>query len=442
MTILVPIMLFGWVPLTILLFMRLPAHRAVLVSVIGGWLFLPMAGYNILGIPEFSKGNAIAYGLILGGWLSGKRQEATVKWRIYDLPMILWVLCPFPSSITNDLGWYNGLSGAFSQFITWGVPYLAGRIYFDTPEKLKDLCLGIVIGGLLYAPLCLYEFRMSPRLSINFYGFFPHEWRQHSRYGWWRPIVFMQHGLMVSLWMAICATVAFWLWRSRQVTHLRGWSMSLITMVLAVTAVLCLSANGWFTLALGCCAYFLHQRYPSGRPFTLLLLAVPLYTVLRISGIIEGTDVERMAAFFFDSERVDSLSIRLYQEDLFVAQALDRPWFGAGRASLAWPIDPIRGRVLVAMIDSLWLIAFSFRGILGLASFMGAMLIGPWLILRPNKHLASSSQGSNQQRMVLALVVILFMLDCLFNAMVNPVYILISGSLVGMVDSDRNSAQF
>ena len=58
MTPLVPIMLFGWVPFTILLFMRLPAHRAVLVAVIGGWLLLPTAGYNWPGIPPYGKATA------------------------------------------------------------------------------------------------------------------------------------------------------------------------------------------------------------------------------------------------------------------------------------------------------------------------------------------------------------------------------------------------
>ncbi|MBV5327317.1 MAG: hypothetical protein JZU65_06720, partial [Chlorobium sp.] len=84
----------------------------------------------------------------------------------------------------------------------WGVPFLAGRIYFKDESTIKDLHRGIIIGGLIYMVLCLYEIRMSPQLNNMLYGFFPHSWVQHLRYGGFRPIVFMQHGLMVALWMA------------------------------------------------------------------------------------------------------------------------------------------------------------------------------------------------------------------------------------------------
>ena len=57
MTYLVPIMLFGWVPLSILFFSTLKPHHAALVCIIGGMLFLPMAGYNFSGFPEYDKSN-------------------------------------------------------------------------------------------------------------------------------------------------------------------------------------------------------------------------------------------------------------------------------------------------------------------------------------------------------------------------------------------------
>ncbi|KJS28621.1 MAG: hypothetical protein VR64_23885 [Desulfatitalea sp. BRH_c12] len=432
MTFLVPVMLFGWVPLAVLFFVRLQPHRAVLATVIGGWLLLPMAGYDLPGFPEYSKGTAISLGLILGGRLSGKRQAATFQWRIYDLPMILWCLCPIPSSLSNQLGWYNGLSGAFEQFITWGVPYMAGRMYFDTQEKLKDLCLGIVIGGLVYVPLCLWEFRMSPRLSINLYGFFPHEWRQHRRYGYWRPIVFMQHGLMVALWMATSATAAYWLWRDRVVKYLMGIPMPYIVTALIATAVLCMSGNGWFTLGLGCAVYSINRRFSTNRPFLLLLLAIPLYIFLRVKGVVTGYDVEMAASFIFDAERVDSLGVRLFQEDLFIRQALENPLFGAGRASLAWPVNPVTGRLLIKMIDALWLINFSFRGAFGLITFVIAMLIGPWRVFRSTKQKVSEVHD-NDIPIVVSLIVVMFMIDSLFNAMINPVYIMCSGALVSTI---------
>ncbi len=431
MTPLVPIMMFGWVPFTIFLFFRLPPHRAVLVSVIGGWLLLPMTGYNWPGIPSYDKYAAISIGLILGGRLSGQRQKAEFKWRIYDLPMVLWCLSAIPSSVTNQLGWYDGISGAYDQTIIWGIPYLAGRIYFHNHEAMRDLCLGIVIGGMAYAVLCLYEIKMSPRLSINIYGFFAHEWRQHRRYGGWRPIVFMQHGLMVAVWMAASTSAAFWLWRSRVVERIKGIPMGLVAAVLAITTLLCKAASGWVALALGCGIYGICRRFKSYFPIILLLLFVPLYIGVRAFGMISMDDVEKNAAKVFDAERTDSLAVRLHQEDLFAARAMESPLFGWGRSSRGWPVDPDTGRSLIGMVDSLWVIFFSNRGLFGVFTWVAGMLIGPWVVLRgAAKQSIKQSVEPVIMAGLLSLIVVLFMVDSLFNGMVNPIYILCSGALV------------
>jgi hypothetical protein len=304
-------MLFGWVPFTIFLFSTRKPHRAVLVAVIGGWLLLPMTVYDLPGIPQYTKVVAISLGLILGCRFSGQRGKADFKWKLCDLPMTMWCLSPILTSLANQLGLYDGLAGCYNQIMMWGVPYLSGRIYFKNDEALRDLCLGIVIGGMVYALLCLYEIRMSPRLSMNFYGFFPHEWRQHYRYGGWRPIVFMQHGLMVAVWMAAATSVAFWLWRIRVVERIKGIPMGLVVALLITTTMLCKTASGWVALALGCGGYFIHCWCRGNRLFILLLLVVPLYIGLRISGTLTVNDVGTLTAQIFDTERAGSMAIRL-----------------------------------------------------------------------------------------------------------------------------------
>jgi len=59
------------------------------------------------------------------------------------------------------------------------------------------------------------------------------------------------------------------------------------------------------------------------------------------------------------------------------------------------------------------------------------MLVGPWLILRIIKKHKISSTFDQIGPVVLGLIVILFMIDCLMNGMLNPVYILVSGALLG-----------
>jgi hypothetical protein len=424
-------MLFGWVPLTIYLFFIQPPHRAVLFSVIGGWLFLPMAGYDLPGLPPFDKYTSISLGLSLGGWLSGQRMKAGFKWTAYDLPLIVCCLSPIPTALTNNLGLYTGIAGVYEQVMVWGIPYLAGRIYFRARKALWDLCLGIVVGGMIYSLLCLYEIRMSPRLNINFYGFFQHDWRQHRRYGGWRPIIFMQHGIMVAVWMAAATTAAFWLWRSRLLMHIKGISMSLIVPLLFITTLLCKSASGWFAVIVGCGSYFIHRSSQKNTALLLLLLIVPGYIGFRLLGIIAAEQVETFASHFVDAERIASLSYRLLQEDLFIQRAMERPLFGWGGFSRAWPVDPKTGEQLDVAIDSLWIIALGWRGFLGIGSLIVCMLIGPWAMLRRPAKESNQDCTSKYIIPLISLLVVLFMIDCLFNAMINPIYILCSGALLG-----------
>ena len=430
---LIPIALFGWIPFTILLFFKLKPHHAAMVSVIGGTLFLPMTGYDLPGLPPFTKNSVIGISLLLGGRLSGKRHIADFRWSHFDIPMLIWCLCPIASSLSNNLGLYDGMAGVWGNMTLWGIPYLAGRIYIDTSDKLRDLCLALVIGGLIYLPLCLYEIRMSPQLNNIVYGFFPHSWLQHVRYGGFRPIVFMQHGLMVTLWMAATTTVIFWLWRAKVITHLKGIPFSLFVFAMIATTVLCKSANGWVALVFGIGGYYLFSLSRSIKPFRLLLLLIPCYMLLRITGGIEASAIENQMSRVLDADRISSLAIRLKQEDLFIDKMLARPLFGWGYMSRAWPrIDgEDDGNFAIGMIDALWLIVVSTRGFIGLASMAIMMLTGPWRTLSRLKQQHTPLDTPRMATpLVISLVVLLFMVDCLVNGMINPVYILASGALL------------
>ena len=75
----------------------------------------------------------------------------------------------------NGIGVYDGASMVLTQMFTWGLPYLIGRIYFNDLESLRELAIGMFLGGLIYVPLCIIDMRMSPQLHVWVYGF-----RQHA----------------------------------------------------------------------------------------------------------------------------------------------------------------------------------------------------------------------------------------------------------------------
>jgi hypothetical protein len=96
MTILVPITLFGWVPGVLLLFMWLPPRRAAIAGFIGGWLFLPAATFQWPGIQDFSRLAATSIGILLAAILFDFDRVASFRPRWFDLPMLIWCLCPRP----------------------------------------------------------------------------------------------------------------------------------------------------------------------------------------------------------------------------------------------------------------------------------------------------------------------------------------------------------
>jgi hypothetical protein len=305
-------------------------------------------------------------------------------------------------------------------------------MYFCSSEHLRDLALALVIGGIAYGFLCLYEIRMSPRLNLEVYGYLQHDWRQHKRYGGWRPLVFMKHGLMVALWMAVTTTVAFWIWRGRLVSHARRAPLAVATLALAVTTVLCKSAGAWAALALGVGVYFLHETLRMRWVLVPLLSLFPAYVALRVTGVVSVVQVESLALGFFDEERINSLIVRLSQEDPFIDWSMNRPIFGWGGHGRNRPFDVFSGAESLDQVDALWLLMFSKSGLVGLSAFCATFMAGPLLALRGVARRAQSDPLVRIMPAILCVPIGLFLIDCLFNGMPGPVYTLIAGALAGL----------
>src|SRR5690349_6575403 len=139
---LVPVTLFGWIPFVILLFALMPPRRAVIAAFLLAWLFLPMAGYSVPGLPDYTKMSATTFGVLMGAALFDT--DRLLRWRPkwVDIPMFCWCCTPFVPSYLNGLGIYGGVSEIVRGFIIWGLPYIIGRVYFTDLEGLRELALG------------------------------------------------------------------------------------------------------------------------------------------------------------------------------------------------------------------------------------------------------------------------------------------------------------
>jgi len=410
-----------------------PRHRAVIAAFLVAWLFLPMTGYSIPGLPDYTKMSATSYGLVLGILLfdSGRLTQFRPRW--FDLPMVMWCLVPFASSISNGLGAYDGVSASVGHVVTWGMPYFIGRVYFTTPAAMRELAIGLVIGGLLYVPLCLYEVRMSPQLHTMFYGFHQHSFAQTKRFGGWRPVVFMQHGLMVAMWMCMTALIAWALWYRGKIKGVRHVPMSWLAAGLIVTAVLCKSVGALVLMLGGMGVFWLIRSRRRAWPLLLVMAVVPAYIGVRAPGLWSGRDLVA-AAGMIGERQAGSLRFRMENEDILAEKAMQRPlvgWGGWGRNRVH---DEETGRD-ISVTDGLWIIALGQHGVIGVSGLFGSLLLPGALLVRR----ICGPQGrtlppeSAVPPLILATVVTLYAIDCLPNGMINPIFTLTSGALGGLL---------
>ena len=452
MTLTAQIALLAWIPLVLYIFSRLPARTAVIVSFITAWLFLPeRAEFAFSGLPEYNKLSATCYGAFLAILLFDSQRLRSFKFGWLDVPMLVWCLCPLASSLSNGLGAYDGLSEVLNQTMIYGIPYFIGRIYLNNLAGLRQLAIGIFVGGLIYVPLCLYEIRMSPQLHRIVYGYHAIEFGKNYRLGGFRPTVFMSHGLAIGMWMMAATLIGIWLLQAGAFKNIFGnWlrqagltkkpgklPTSWLVIGLLVTFVLVKSTGAYVYFAYGIGVLFFAKWFRSALPLLLLIVVIFSYLGLGVTGnfsLEKAEPVISLASDLAGSERASSLAFRLDNEEILSAKARQRMIFGWG----GWGRNRVYGEdwtgdlVDISTTDSLWIIAFGLRGVVGLAALFATSLL-PALCFGMRYSARSWFNPKVAPAAVLSVVIVLYMVDCTLNDKPNPVFTLASGGIAGLV---------
>jgi hypothetical protein len=433
--VLVPIALLAFVPIALVCVKSLGPRRGVLASLVGGWLFLPTFD-GVYDVPLIhSKGAFVPVVVLLASFLLDGRRWFGFRARLSDAPMAVLCLVPFASSLSNGLGAYDGAASTLNATLCWGVPYFLGRLYFRDPGALGELAAVIVAGALSYAPLCLWEIRMSPQLHRNVYGFHAAFFGQAVRFGGFRPTVFMTHGLMVGMFMATSTLVAIWLWRTRSHRKVARVPIAWVCLLLTVTTVLCKSSGAIILLALGVLVLE-GTRWLRTSALVVALVVVPAaYCVARLSGW-SGEGLVAMAEQATGAERAESLGFRMYNEDKLIAKALDRPWLGWGGWGRSRVYDE-EGRDLT-ITDGLWIITLGTTGLVGLLALALSLALPALLLLRlvPPRRWREPWLAPAAG---LTVVLLLWAVDEVLNAMPTPLYPAMAGALLSLAAVGRGA---
>jgi O-antigen ligase len=437
----VPVVMFGWIPTVLYLFSRFPARKAVVISFVAGWLFLPVVQWTIPGIPDYTKTSATCYGILLATFIFdvGRFRSFRLSW--LDLPMLIWGLCPIASSLSNDLGLYDGVAGALEKTMTWGVPYFLGRIYLNNLAALRQLAMGVFVGGLVYVPLCLFEVRFSPQLHrIVYGGHAVADFAQTIRLGGYRPTVFMQHGLAVGAFMMAATLIGIWFWRTGVVKRIGNVPIQVLVAILFVTFLLLRSSGALSLLVVGIALLWVSVVLRTALPVVILVAGIGVYLYLNAGTEAYITDqLVTYMSQIFPADRIESVVYRFNNEELLADKARQKIMFGWGGYGRSLVILDEQGNFTVQ--DSLWIGVFGENGAFGLISLFTAMLLPTIALFWSRCPARLWTRAQMAPAAVIGVTIVLYMVDCILNAMINPIYILACGGIAGIVLNPERKRQ-
>lgn len=416
------IALLLWVPVCVVLFAVARPARACTAAYVVGWLFLPMTSIPVEGFCDIDKSVATNAGVLLGVLLFCGSPLAGFRRNWADVIILAFAATTMVTSVVNDLGVYDGLSELSRKILYYAVPFFAGRCLLRTREDLWEACRAVVCAAALYGLLALWEWRMSPSLHVNLYGVFQHDWRQHSRGGAWRPILFLPHGLAVGSFFAWTAILAIGLWRTGHLRSLAGIPAGWIVPLPLLGLLVSMSMGPW-ALFLAGCGLLVWWRKTGWRKAVLLpAVFAALWIGGRYTSIMDGQWLAAAAANVSE-DRADSLQYRIDAETLLINRAKEQPIFGWG----TWGRNRARdeeGNDLTAT-DGLWIIYAGAYGLVGLFTFYLWWCWPLWMSQR-----CSRAMEADAALMVLLIAIGQEAVNMLFNGFLSPILTFLSGGVV------------
>ena len=439
-------MLGLWPVITAILWVKLPPTRALLISMIAGYLLLPPypAVIDLPLLPPLGKDTLPAMCCtVMALALYGREVRLLPDSLLARGVIAVFLLSPVFTVFTNGepLVWgpryLPGLSAkeAVSSVIAQAVillPLLLGRHFLSRVAEQRELCLALVIGGLAYSLPILIELRLSPQMNIWVYGFFQHLFEQMMRGNGYRPIVFLYHALWVSFYLMTAVVLVAAL--ARQAEGPRKLHFLVILGYLAAVLVLSKSYAAMFYAA-ACVPAVLFWRSRMILRVAVLLAAIALiYPLAKANQWVPEEQIVALAGRMGE-DRAHTLKFRFDNENVLVARAAEKPLFGWGLWGRNHVYDTADGKFLT-ITDGRWVIILGVLGLVGFLAEFGLLALPIFMLWWRSRAAAGNTAlaGANAYAAPLALLLGVNMFDLIPNATITQLTWLMAGALIGHVE--------
>lgn len=414
------------------------SRKAIIWSLLAGYLLLPVkTGFDAPGIPNMDKTLIPNLSVLLCALIFAKHKVISIpKNAVLIGLMALYVASPFLTTFNNGeplllsvsalpgMTLYDGIALSVKQMIEL-IPFMIAYSAFKTEADVLEILKALVVAALAYSVLIMWEVRMSPQLHTQIYGFFPHDFGQQMRAGGFRSVVFLGHGLIVAIFVAMALIAAIGLWRNR--VRIKGVPGFAYTGILIFVLIISKSFGALLlAIFVGAATYLLKYRR--------------LVTILAISGLViiaypalRGVDlipVDRFAAITADysEDRAGSFQTRIDNEEKLLEKTERKPFFGWGTwgRGRVYTTDWQGNDVDTTITDGTWIIIISSFGWIGYIACFGLLAYPTFRALRYRRQFSQSGPC-----VVLLAVLVINLFDLLPNASLSPITWLIAGALSG-----------
>ena len=439
-------MLALWPVISALIFRRLPPGRAIVACVLVAYLFLPPppAGFDFPLLPPLTKETIPNLVIILACLILYRGQIKLLPDTLTGKILVLVFVCsPMATVLTNGEPVFFGLLGlpalqlreGFSTMIQQFMlisPLLLARNFLRTADDQRDILKAIFVGGMVYSVLMLIEVRLSPQLNIWIYGYFQHNFDQMIRFGGFRPIVFLYHGLWVSFFAMTAAVAAIALARGTVSRVALGfWAAACY---LLVVLVLSKSLGAIiYGLVLIPMVAVLSARMQI-RVAALLAFTALAYPVIKGADLVPQ-EVMLQQAEQIDQDRANSLRFRFQQETILLDRADEKPLFGWGLWGRNHIWDGVTSQILT-VTDGRWIILIGVLGWVGFLAEFGILALPIVLIWR------KTGQGEMSPWIgPMCLMLGINLIDLIPNATLTPLTWLLAGAILGYAEAFSTQKQ-